>query len=295
MTSDNKRFGIKIDYIRESEDPGRVFRAMSGLIDALQTFDQHLGHTISADVSTSFLLEDIESGSITTWLKNTFKSIPGDALKELEWKRIFGHFLFETRASVIGWLEERETISTRDEVKELQDVILFEAERTSLNTIPAYNPPSPTTILSDVTLMKKALDNLKAEDKALYLSGTSQKKFNHSFSVSGETIRELLTLRTITSEIETIVQVKKPDYLGASKWLFKFRGHQIEASISDSQWLREFQSKEHKVLPGDSLRVDLKSEISYGYEGELVHESYVVTLVKEVIPLDHPNQGRLLG
>jgi len=180
-------------------------------------------------------------------------------------------------------------------VKELQNVILLEAERTGLNTIPAYNPPSQTTILSDVTLMKKALDNLKTEDQALYLSESSQKKFNQSFSVSNETIRELLTLRTITSEIETIVQVKKPDYLGNSKWIFKFRGHQIEASISDSPWLREFQSKGHKVLPGDSLRVDLRSEISYGYEGEIVHESYSVTAVKEVISWDHPNQGRLLG
>ncbi|MES9903672.1 MAG: hypothetical protein ABW168_13485 [Sedimenticola sp.] len=291
MESENKRFGIKIDYERGSEDPGRVFRAMSGLIESMQDFDQHLAHTINAEVSTILLLEDIESGSVVTWLRNSLKSIPDEALQELRWKRIFGQFAYEARNAVVEWLEHRETISSRSEVQELQGVIIEKAERTELNRIPAYSPPPTNIILADVTSMKKALDNLKERDQALYLTDETERNFNHSFSVSEETVREILTLRTITSEAEAILQVKKPDYLGKSKWVFRYQGRQIEASVIHSEWLREFQAQSQKVLPGDSLRAILKAEISYGYEGEIVHEVFTVTNVREAISMGGVSQG----
>lgn len=292
MDSESKRFGLKIDYKRDSEDPSRVFRAMSGLIESMQVFDQHLAHTINADASTILLLEDIESGSITTWLKNSLKSIPDSALKELEWRKIFGQFAFDARNSVVEWLEKRETISSRGELKELQDIIVEHAEITQLNRISAYSAPPASVILSDVASMKRALDNLTEQDQALFLTDGSRRNFNHSFSVSEEAVRELLTLRTISTESETILQVKKPDYLGKSKWVFRYQGRQIEASITHSEWLRGFQAQSKKVLPGDSLRAILKSEISYGYEGEVVHEVYIITEVKEAISLGSQLQGQ---
>ncbi len=290
--AEGKRFGIKIDYERGSEDPGRVFRAMSGLIDSLQDFDQHLAHTISAEISTVLLLEDIQSGSVITWLRNSLKTIPDDALQELKWKRIFGQFAYEARNAVVEWLDGRETISSRGEVQELQGLILEKAEKTELNRIPIYAPPPTALILADVTSMKKALDNLREKDQALYLTDEFQRDFNHSFSVSEETIREILTLRTITSESDAILQVKKPDYLGKSKWVFRYQGRQIEAAITHGEWLREFQSQAQRVLPGDSLRALLKAEISYGYEGEIVHEVFTVLEVKEAISMGGQSQGR---
>jgi len=291
VDTESKRFGIKIDYQRDSADPGRVFRAMSGLIESVQEFDQHMAHTINADISTILLLEDIQSGSVVTWLRNSLKSIPDEALKELKWKRIFGEFAFNARNSVVEWMEQRETIGSRSEVKELQEIIVVEAEKTGLNAIPAYAPPPTNIILSDVSAMKRSLDNLCKEDQALYLTDQTERKFNHSFSISEETVRELLTLRTITSETEAILQVKKPDYLGKSKWVLRYQGRQIEASIIHTEWLREFQSQAQRVLPGDSLRAQLKAEISYGYEGEIVHEVFTIIQVKEVISMGGQSQG----
>jgi hypothetical protein len=44
-------------------------------------------------------------------------------------------------------------------------------------------------------------------------------------------------------------------------------------------------------LPGDSLRAQLKAEISYGYEGEIVHEIFTINQVKEVISMGGHSQG----
>lgn len=292
IDTENKRFGIKIDYEKGSEDPGRVFRAMSGLIDSLQDFDQHLALTINTDITTALLLEDIKEGSIVTWLKNSLKGIPADALQELKFRRIFGQFAYEARNEVVAWLDERETISSRAEVQELQNIIVVLAQETELNKIPAYAPPPAAIILSDISSMKRALDNLQKNDRAIYLTDESEMNFNHVFSVSDETVREILTLRTINSEAEAILQVKKPDYLGKSKWVFRYQGRQIEAAITHEDWLREFQSQTQRVLPGDSLRAMLKAEISYGYEGEIVHELFTVIEVKEAISMSCQSQGR---
>jgi len=259
----------------------------------MQNFDQHLARTINADITTVLLLEDIKSGSVITWLRNSLKSIPNEALQELKWRRMFGQFAYAARNTVVDWLDKRETIGSRKEIQELQDVIVSQAENTGLNKIPAYAPPPASVILSDVTSMKNALDNLKNEDRALYLTDESERNFNHSFSITDEAVRDILTLKTITSEYAAILQVKKPDYLGNSKWVFRYQGRQIEASIIHNTWLAEFQKQSQMVLPGDSLRVILKSEISYGYEGEIVHEIFVVTKVKEIISTSKRMQGKL--
>lgn len=56
----DSRFGLKIDFISGSEDPGRVFRAMSGLIDSVQSFDRHMALTFDAEINPVLLLEEVE-------------------------------------------------------------------------------------------------------------------------------------------------------------------------------------------------------------------------------------------
>ncbi|HLA74488.1 MAG TPA: hypothetical protein VJM76_01070, partial [Gammaproteobacteria bacterium] len=74
----------------------------------------------------------------------------------------------------------------------------------------------------------------------------------------------------------------------------KYAGHQIEAKILHDSWLAQFQARHVTVQPGDSLRVQLREEISYGYDSEIVHTYYEVTKVLEVMPGTKLIQGELL-
>jgi hypothetical protein len=276
-------FALKIDFVKDSKDPARVFRCMSGMIQAFSEFDLHVAKTIDIETSPILLLQDIETGSLVTWLKNSLKGIPDEALKQSEWKRIFGQFLYESRNSFVEWLEQRETISSRGDIQELQEVILEKAEKSNLNRIPAYSPPTHQQILSSASSLKKAMDNLSNNDRSVFIARGEEKNINQKFEISEATIKELLTLREITQKYEAILLVKKPDYLGRSKWLFRYKGHQVEAHITHSEWVGGFQTQEEKVLPGDSIRAKLETTISYGFEGEVVHETYEVVEVMEVI------------
>lgn len=291
---DDLAFALKIDFVKESQDPARVFRCMSGMIQAFSDFDTHVAKTIDVETSPILLLQDIETGSLVTWLKNSLKDIPDEALKKMEWKRIFGQFLYESRNSFVEWLEYKETISSRGEVQELQEIILEKAERSNLNHIPAYSPPSPQQILSSASSLKKAMDNLSYNDRSVFISKNGEKRINQHFQISESTIKELLTLREITQKYEAILLVKKPDYLGKSKWVFKYKGLQVEAHITHSEWVGGFQTQEEKVLPGDSIRANIKTTISYGFEGEVVHETYEIVEVLEVIKDGGASQIRLI-
>jgi hypothetical protein len=66
-------------------------------------------------------------------------------------------------------------------------------------------------------------------------------------------------------------------------WAFQYEGRAIEAKILHEEWLVRFQTRSLDVKPGDSLKVQLREEISYGYAGEIVHRHYEVERILEVI------------
>jgi hypothetical protein len=77
--------------------------------------------------------------------------------------------------------------------------------------------------------------------------------------------------------------VKRPDYLGTSKWDFRHGKVPISASIADSEWLHQFQSRAVDVRPGDALRCLVSIERSYGFDNELIAETHTITKVNGVL------------
>lgn len=103
--------------------------------------------------------------------------------------------------------------------------------------------------------------------------------------------RGSLTKEIVKSSGKRVVKVKKPDYLGKSMWGLQYDGRAIEAKIVDLDWLARFQSRQIDVRPGDSLRVILYEEISYGYDNEVVHRHYEIEKVDDVIR--PPSQNKI--
>ena len=82
---------------------------------------------------------------------------------------------------------------------------------------------------------------------------------------------------------QMILAVKKPDYLGDSKWDLRHGRRSITTKIEDTAWLRRFQSRSVDVRPGDALRCEVRIDHLYGYDNELLSERYTVIRVLEVL------------
>jgi len=294
MDTDNEFIEIKIDFVRGEGDPSRIFRAMAGLIDSTQLLDTHLAAVLSTKVRTTLVLQDVETSSLKSKLKTYVEEIPDEALKHGETKIIIGHFLLKAKHRILNWCSDRKEIKSRDEVKQLETDIHNLAEQSDIKLLPAYAPVETASLLSDINVVRDALSSLQQEDSATFISAEGTSRYNRDLSISSEIVRELITRDTIRSEGERILKVKKPDYLSDTMWGFKYAGHQIEAKIMDNSWLTKFQTRKVSVQPGDSLRVVLREEISYGYDSEIVHTHYEVVEVLEIIPGPKHIQGELL-
>lgn len=83
--------------------------------------------------------------------------------------------------------------------------------------------------------------------------------------------------------VQMILAVKKPDYLGASKWDFRHGKRAISGRIDDGDFLTEFQGRKTNVRPGDALRCMVTIEMRYGFDNELISETLIVLEVLEVL------------
>lgn len=290
--SDSGLIEIKIDFKRGEGDPTRIFRAMTGLIESTQMLDEHLSATISTKVRTTLVLQDVETSSLKSKLKTIIEQIPDEPLKEGDVNAIIGSFLHKAKHKVLDWCSDRKEIKDRSEIKILEKDLHSLAEESAIKLIPAYEPIETASLLSDISSIKTSLEVLNEKDIATFKTVEGVSIYNRELDIAQEVVRELITRETIVSEADRIIKIKKPDYLGVSKWGFKYAGRLIDARILDEKWLHEFQSRQKSIQPGDSLRVLLREEIYYGYNSEVVHTHYEVVKVHEIIPAQRLIQGQ---
>ena len=230
-------FELVVEFKRDSGDPSRVFKTMTGLIESVQSLDQHLSYSVGPSVKTTLILQDIQASSLKAKLKNIIEEIPDEALKQAEIKPILGHFLVKAKHRVIDWCSDRKQVADKDEIKQLQSEIKQLAQETDVKQLPAYTEPDTESLLIDINSIRNALQNLEADDYARYESEEGVSKFNKQMEISAEIIRDVMTREKLISESEKILKVKKPDYLGFSMWLFKYQGRSIDVKILDDEWL----------------------------------------------------------
>lgn len=286
---------ITVHFQRGSESPSRVFRAMTDLIEAFQETDRALARCVSVNIEPVLLLEDIESGSLRAWLRAKLSGLPDDTLTSGDWKKVVGHFLVKAKHSMLEWSEGKATLTNRADLIALQERLHDAAAQTHVNRIPAYAPPDARALLENMRRVGEALAHLLPADSASYGTDQFQAPFNLQFRVDPEALEDILTAETISNTGVMILKVKKPDYLGASQWDMRHGSRSVQAKFEDIGWLGRFQNRRENVRPGDALRAEVRIEVRYGHDGEVVGEHYIVTRVLAVIEPESDRQIDLLS
>jgi hypothetical protein len=291
MSNSPTRFGIEIDFKLGVGDPSRVFRTMSDLINALQDLDRALIGTIDTKLEPILLLEDVETGSIRAWLRQSIEALNDDTLK----KAVVGNYLLKSKHIIIDFLKERTEITDASQVAELETRILAAAEETDVKKIPVYVPPSRQKLLQGMDAISGALSPLIPEDKATYLSSQGNTNFNKSFHIAPDEIQDLITSEIIENPYAMIMKVKKPDFLGESKWEFKHDNRVIDAKMADEQWVADYHAGKMDIRPGDAIRAIVLVSVRYGLDREVLSTQYTIQKVHEIIPRDKTEQAALFG
>lgn len=298
MTSEadklNSDFCITIDFNKKSENPSRVFQTMTELIQSFQKFDSNLIKGIDTKLEPTILLEDVETGSLKTWLTSVLNGIPDEALKTADWKQIVGHYLVRAKYIVLNRIEDRVDITDAKIIEEIQNDLVEEARLTDIKLLPHYEPLPIPKLIKSIEQINNSLRHLNEEDKAYFESRNEEKAtFNLSLNFSADTIEELLTKESLSNETKMILKVKKPDYLGSSMWEFKHNNKTIPAKILDDGWLVQFQQRKIDIRPGDSVRARVNVIVRYGHDNSVIGTSYEVIEVIERLPMNDYEQNNL--
>lgn len=289
-SSIDPQFCISIDFKKDSEDPTRIFRALTELINNFHIFDKDILCSIDSNIIPVVLLEDIESGSVKTWLKYKIESVDDEVLKSGDWKKIIGLYLVKAKYFLIKFLEDKTEITDRSQIEDLKKQLFDLAKESDIRRIPTYSPVPYNILVKNLKNITDSASILHSEDKLIYIAHDKSVPFNLSFKISPEAVEDLLTKETITSKVEMIIKVKKPDYLGDSMWDFKHEAKTFSAKIMDEQWLDDFQSRNFDIRPGDSIRAMMEIMTKYSFENEVISMRYKVLKVYKIIPLEVHSQ-----
>lgn len=278
---DDADFAIVIDFRKGEDSPTRVFSAATELIRSFEELDHVLARSVDSSIKPVMILEDVEVGSLKVWLKNALRSTDDQALKDLDWRPAVGKYLVRAKYVVLRWLDNDDAPrSLQDLRREIRDL----ASETDVRRLPDYAPPDPSGLINIAKQIQDAKKMLGPNDRVFFEGSEGRVEVDLSVDIDPDELAELATKETIMlPPAEMILAVKKPDYLGNSKWDLRHGKRSISVRMEDADFLASFQGRKQDVRPGDALRCKVTVEMRYGYDNELISETYAVTKVIEVL------------
>ncbi len=155
--------------------------------------------------------------------------------------------MVKAKYAIIDWTnkEQKDISSIRNRQSDAKKL----AEETGVKKLPFYSEIDTRDIASIGKNINTAKTLLSDSDSMKCLTQDSEFDFDLSLEVDTEKIQGLLTKETITSDnSKMLLVVKKPDYLGSSKWDLK--NHRSGDRRFRLAGLR-FPNREIDVRPGD--------------------------------------------
>lgn len=283
MAEETPKFVVTIDFEKNSPNPARIFRAAEKIIDAFEYIDSELLKSLQVHADNHLLLSDVKEGSLRIILRNALTKIDDNDLKKLDAKSIIGTFLVEAKKHLLRKLEDEQGIRGPEDVRKLSSEIQSLATHTDVKYLPDYQPPSVLGLVNGMRLIGAARRELSAADRLFVDEGKERIELKAVTSIEEVPFQELLSEnKTIQSDIPTTLIIKKPDYIGNSKWEFRSDRGIIHARIIDTQWLERFHRKEVRLHPGDAIECFLQVEVFLGEDNRPLNTVYTVTRVLRV-------------
>jgi hypothetical protein len=276
-------FCLAVNFDQSLLTPHKLFQSIADMILELQALDKSLIDCIDSELEPVFILDEVENGSIKMWLSQMIKSIPDDAIRNLDAKKILGEFLVKGKHKILKKLAESQEIKTEEQIQPLMQEISILAAQYNISILGIERDIDPVNLLKSMDAISKTANELPPGSDFMYDIGNDPLKIGKGFRVPPNYIKEILEYNKITNLMDMIIKVKKPDYLGNSKWEFRYANRQILCDFDDKKWLSDFHSRKIDVRPGDSLKVKMEICVSYDKNNEALAERYAIKEVLDVI------------
>lgn len=281
---------LKIDFEKNSKHPERIFKTMSRLIESIEDLQEKLSFSLSTSIKRDLLLKEIETGSLLTWLtpKTEYSNDDSEIKIDPDNDEKINKFLKGGIEKVIDFSSSRKKINSIEEVTVLQEEIHSLAEDADIKNLPAYSKISEKDLMEVLLKNNDASNHLSSNDDIFFIINGTYKKYNKNFSISKESIENILTKDIVEKNELLEIRIKKPDYIGNSMWEFVYREKIIEATLLHEEWLKDFRDRNITLKPGDSLQALVKITTLYNHNSEEIKTTYAILEVLKIIKQPFP-------
>jgi hypothetical protein len=288
-------FGVTIEYVRGVSNPEQVFAAMADLLAGFAEIDRVFIGSAAPEVATATVIEEIEVGSITTWVRSKLARIDDGALKDFDLKKQIGAAAVSAKYRVIEFLDKKAEEETHERRELLRRDLEAIAGTISRSLVP------PTIELSDLA---PGMNRIQEAKGRLTLGETvtlkSEQNDDHRLNLQNNDPVELPAVEAVPAVLggvnDMVLLIKKADLIGKSQWEFRHGTTTIRANIEDEQWLTRFhEGNEGQLIPGSAMRVRIRSEYRYDGAAGLSETTYDIERVYAIIPPTRQQQAALFG
>lgn len=283
-------FEVKIDFLPDSQNPSRVFRAMAGLLDSFNRFDRDVLSELAFPVTSELLLHDIQTGSLKSILSWILRLPDKEALREGDWNKLIGRMLDDCRIFLLKKLEQSPKIKGIAQLEEIQKGLAQIAEQIPHELLHVVRPISLPRILITIQSIEASTRMLFDGDSVEYRSMFGITNISTELEIDPNLEEQLLVASPAQHPMRVLLPVKKPDMIGDSQWDLYMGSKVVRAKILDSKWLNQFHNRVTDLKPGDALDALLEITLLKSYEGEVVASRYNVIEVYGVVPISRWKQ-----
>lgn len=277
-------YGVQLAFEPHAHDPSRIFRSMGKAIDAFKKLDVMLGRAIHSSAHVTQALEALETGSIFTRLQSVLEFDESDDLEEEPPDESAAEaYVEDGRVELLDSMRDNPEITDVRQLDAIRQRLYGVAERCGLAGRFSYSAPQDNELSETIESIEAANESLEPHERFTYTSQQREVEVPRGTRLSTDEIAESRVEQTIENDVTLILKIKRPDFLGTSRWDMKHGTKTIQVRIEDDEWLADFHAKNAPVTPGDSLNSQVLVREQYDRFGELVKEDYVITKVNAVI------------
>jgi hypothetical protein len=280
-----QEYEIKLDFVSGDNNPENLFIAFANAIKYFEQVDKMLTRTIAHDYNISSSLIEVQSGSLRAFfrarveIKET-ELQPKEATEDLE-DRVKKYLHNGRKAVTQGLLEfDKEN---DENIHGIIEKVKKVATDTGVSEEPFFSPPSKNDMMPIVIAAQDTGEMLDDKTRLSYSADNEEPielprklKMDNTLFVEEER-------KTVPNTQLLILKIKKPDYLGDSKWEMKHGNNKLICKIEDNAWIEKFKTKKVFAFPGDSLRCNVNIIHEYDSKLNLIKSEYFIMEVLDVI------------
>jgi hypothetical protein len=231
---------------------------LSSLFDKLETIDRHILYNIFPEAKIEYDLIDLEFGSILSWIKQKYTSIPDEYLQDIlnpsSW---LGHLLVYIKKRLIEASGNNE-VEGKNDLEKLTRDINNKMKKLSPSGIMIFEVNN-YFVLNSLNEISKNGQKLKGKEAYYYKSKAGNAVLKNTSNVNMSKILSELGSERIEQERVEILKLKAIDLLSdETKWKVIREGRSQDIKILDKEWLNAYRSRKIVIQPNDYLKIQLK-------------------------------------